>query len=188
MSIATSTLDLTQTTGTWAIDPAHSRIGFSARHAMVTTVRGSFESFEGQLHLDGQNPSAATAGLSVQTASIATGSADRDTHVRSADFLNVEEFPTMTFAATQVRQTGDDTFVMVGDLTIRGTTRPVEIDAVLEGVSADPFGNDRIGFSGRTVIRRKDFGLVWNVALETGGVLVSDKVTIELDVSAIKQA
>lgn len=188
MSIATTDLTQTQTTGTWTLDPAHSRIGFSARHAMVTTVRGSFGEFDGTLTLDGSNPAASGASLTIATNSINTGSTDRDAHLRSDDFLNVDAFPAMTFSATAVRPTGDQTFVMVGDLTIRDTTRPVEIHAELEGVSGDPFGNERIGFSGRTVIRRKDFGLVWNVALETGGVLVSDKVTIELDVSAIKQA
>lgn len=188
MTAVITTPNLTQTTGTWAIDTAHSRIGFSARHAMVTTVRGSFEAFEGTLTLDGTDPANSAATLNVETASLNTGNADRDAHVRGEDFLDVETFPQMSFLATSVRHDDDTSFVMVGDLTIRGTTRPVEIAAEFEGVSTDPFGNDRIGFSGRTVIRRKDFGLSWNVALEAGGVLVSDKVTIELDVSAIKQA
>lgn len=188
MSTATTSRALAPTAGTWTLDPAHSRIGFSARHAMVTTVRGSFEEFEGSIHLGEDGLAGSAADLRVSTASITTGNADRDAHLRSAEFLDVESIPSMTFTSTAVRPTGETTFVVVGDLTIRGTTRQVEIEAELEGVSADPFGNDRIGFSGRTVIRRKEFGLVWNVALETGGVLVSDKVTIELDVSAIKQA
>lgn len=188
MTATMTTPDLTQTTGTWTIDPAHSRLGFSARHAMVATVRGSFDTFEGSLTLDGVNPSNSGATLEVETASISTGNTDRDTHLRSGDFLDTEASPKMTFHATEVRHTDDTSFVMVGDLTIRDATRPVEIEAEFEGLSTDPFGNDRIGFSGRTVIRRKDFGLTWNVALEAGGVLVSDKITIELDVSAIKQA
>lgn len=188
MTAVLTTPDLNLTTGTWAIDTAHSRIGFSARHAMVTTVRGSFENFDGTLTLDGTNPTNSSATLTVETSSLNTGNADRDAHVRGEDFLDVETHPHMTFVATDVRHRDDTSFVMVGDLTIRGATRPVEIEAEFEGVSTDPFGNDRIGFSGKTVIRRKDFGLSWNVALEAGGVLVSDKVTIELDVSAIKQA
>lgn len=187
MTITTAT-PLDQTTGTWALDPSHTRIGFSAKHAMVTTVRGQFEDFAGSLHLDGANPGASAAELTIQTASIATGNTDRDTHVRGNDFLDVETFPTLTFASTGVDYDGGDEFVMAGNLTIRDATRPVEIKVDLEGVSTDPFGNDRIGFSGHTVISRKDFGLVWNVALEAGGVLVSDKVKITLDVSAIKQA
>jgi polyisoprenoid-binding protein YceI len=188
MTALASAIDLSQTTGTWAIDTSHSRLGFSARHAMVTKVRGSFETFEGSLTLDGANPANSSASLDVETASISTGSDDRDAHLRSADFFETETFPKMTFLATEVRHTDDTAFVMVGDLTIRDITRPVEIQADLEGVSTDAFGNDRIGFSGRTVIHRKDFGLSWNVALEAGGVMVSDKITIDLDVSAIKQA
>ncbi|HVQ18292.1 MAG TPA: YceI family protein [Actinomycetes bacterium] len=179
---------LDQTTGTWALDPSHTRLGFSAKHAMVTTVRGQFDTFEGSLTLNGARPEESAADLTVQTTSFSTGNADRDNHVRSADFLDVEQYPTMAFASTGVKHKGGDEFVMLGDLTIRGETRPVELNIELEGVSTDPFGNDRIGFSGETVISRKNFGLTWNVALEAGGVLVSDKVKITLDVSAIKQA
>ncbi len=188
MTITTTDTRLEQTTGTWVLDPSHSRIGFSAKHAMVTTVRGQFDAFDGSLTLDGANPSASSSELTIQAASISTSSTDRDNHLRSGDFLDVEAFPTLTFASTGVKDGGGDNFVMTGDLTIRGVTRPVELKVELEGVSQDPFGNDRIGFSGHTVISRKDFGLVWNVALEAGGVLVSDKVKIALDVSAIKKA
>jgi polyisoprenoid-binding protein YceI len=177
-----------QTTGTWVLDPSHSRIGFSAKHAMVTTVRGQFDTFDGNLTLDGRNPSASTSELTIQAASITTSNTDRDNHLRSGDFLDVESYPTLSFASTGVKDGQGDDFVMTGDLTIRGVTRPVELKVELEGVSKDPFGNDRIGFSGHTVISRKDFGLTWNVALEAGGVLVSDKVKIALDISAIKQA
>jgi polyisoprenoid-binding protein YceI len=187
MSSTTVSTGLEQTTGTWLIDPSHSRVGFSAKHAMVATVRGQFTDFSGSLTLDGSNPSASAADVAIATASINTNSEDRDNHVRSADFLDVESHPEMTFRSTGVKHEGGDDFVMTGDLTIRGTTRPVELEVELEGLATDPFGNERIGFSGETVISRKDFGLTWNVALEAGGVLVSDKVKITLDVSAVKQ-
>ena len=186
--MTTPTIDrsLEQTTGTWELDPSHTRIGFSAKHAMITTVRGQFDQFEGRLTLDGANPANSRAELKAATASITTGSADRDNHLRSGDFLDVETFPWLTFTSTGVKNTSGSTFVMTGDLSIRGETRPVELSVELEGVNGDPFGNERIGFSGETVISRKDFGLTWNVALEAGGVLVSDKVKISLDVSAVK--
>lgn len=175
-------------TGTWTIDPSHTRLGFAAKHAMVTTVRGQFNAFSGSLVLDGTDAAASTATVEIDAASFSTGNADRDAHVTGEDFLDVEKYPTLTFASTSARQTSEDEFVLVGDLTIHGTTRPVEIAAELEGVSTDPFGNERIGFSGTTQISRKDFALTWNVALEAGGVLVSDKVKITLDVSAIRKA
>ena len=180
--------DLTQYTGTWTIDPTHTRLGFVTRHAMVTKVRGSFTQFEGTLTLDGANPSASTAALTAQLASVDTGNADRDNHLRSADFFDVENNPAMTFATTSVKQTDGDEFVLVGDLTIKGVTRPVEIEVELDGIVTDPFGNTRAGFEGETEISRKDFGLTWNVPLDGGGVLVSDKVKIQLDVSATKNA
>ena len=186
MTITTTTLE--QTTGTWAIDPSHTRVGFSAKHAMVATVRGQFSEFTGALTLDGGAPEKSAAEITISAASISTSSDDRDNHLRSGDFLDVENYPELTFRSTGVRYDGGDDFVMFGDLTIRGTTRPVELAVELEGLASDPFGNERIGFSGETTISRKDFGLTWNVALEAGGVLVSDKVKITLDVSAIKQA
>jgi polyisoprenoid-binding protein YceI len=180
--------DLTQYTGTWTIDPTHTRLGFVTRHAMVTKVRGSFTQFEGTLTLDGANPSASTATLTAQLASVDTGNADRDNHLRSADFFDVENNPAMTFTTTSVKQTDGDEFVLVGDLTIKGVTRPVEIEVELDGIVTDPFGNTRAGFEGEAEISRKDFGLTWNVPLDGGGVLVSDKVKIQLDVSATKNA
>jgi polyisoprenoid-binding protein YceI len=173
--------------GTWVIDPTHTRLGFVARHAMVTKVRGQFEEFAGTLVIDAANPSASTATVTVQLASVNTGTPDRDAHLRSADFFDVENNKEMTFAATGVKQDGDE-FVMLGDLTIKGVTRPVELELEPTGVATDPFGNVRAGFEGETEISRKDFGLTWNVALEAGGVLVSDKVRIQLDVSAIRTA
>jgi polyisoprenoid-binding protein YceI len=184
----TAPTTLEQTTGTWTIDPSHTRIGFSAKHAMVATVRGQFAEFSGALTLDGSAPEKSSAEVTITTSSISTSSEDRDNHLRSGDFLDVETHPEITFRSTGVRFTGGDDFVMLGDLAIRGTARPVELKVELEGLATDPFGNERIGFSGETTISRKDFGLTWNVALEAGGVLVSDKVKITLDVSAIKQA
>lgn len=187
--MSTSTItSLDQTTGTWTIDPSHTRVGFSAKHAMVATVRGQFADFTGALTLDGAAPEQSSAEVTIEAASISTASEDRDNHLRAGDFLDVETHPHLTFRSTGVRYSGSDDFVMTGDLTIRGTTRPVELKVELEGIATDPFGNERIGFSGETTISRKDFDLTWNVALEAGGVLVSDKVKITLDVSAIKQA
>ena len=181
----TTTTSTEQLTGTWAIDTAHSRLGFSVRHAGIATVRGSFTGFEGELVLDGATPANSKATATVQTDTFTTGNEQRDGHIKSADFLEVETYPTVTFASTEVRPDGDD-YVLVGDLTIRGVTRPVEIAVEVEGQAVDPFGNTRVGFSGETQINRKDFGLTWNAALETGGVLVGDKVKITLDISAVK--
>jgi polyisoprenoid-binding protein YceI len=177
--------DLQNVTGTWNLDVAHTRLGFAAKHAMVTTVRGSFGEFEGSLTLDGETPANSRADVTIQAASFTSGNEQRDGHVRGEDFLDVANHPTLTFRSTDVRSDGDD-FVLVGDLTIRGTTRPVQIAVELEGVEKDPFGNQRIGFSGETTISRKDFGLTWNVPLDGGGLLVSDKVKITLDVSAVR--
>lgn len=179
--------DLSATTGTWAIDPTHTTLGFSVRHAMVAKVRGRFAEFEGTFVLDGANPAASTANLVAQTASITTENADRDAHLKSADFFNVEANPTLTFASTGVRQAGDDEFVVTGDLSINGVTKSVDVEFELVGISQDPWGGTRIGFEGKTKISRKDFGLVWNVALETGGVLVGDEIKINLDIEAVKQ-
>ena len=179
--------DLSATTGTWVIDPAHTTIGFSARHAMVAKVRGSFTDFTGSFTLDGAVPENSTAELLVQTASLTTQNDDRDAHLKSADFLNVEANPTLTFKSTGVNVKGDDSFIVTGDLTIGNVTKSVDVAFELVGVSQDPWGGTRIGFDGETEIVRKDFGLVWNVALETGGVLVGEKVKLTLDVEAVKQ-
>jgi polyisoprenoid-binding protein YceI len=177
--------DLSTVSGTWNLDVAHTRLGFAAKHAMVTTVRGAFLDFEGSLHLDGDQPSNSSAQVTIQAASFSSGSEQRDGHVRGTDFLDVESYPTLTFRSSQVRTDGDE-FVLVGDLTIRDTTRRVEIAVELEGAEKDPFGNQRIGFSGETTISRKDFGLTWNVPLDGGGILVSDRIKITLDVSAVR--
>ena len=171
--------------GTWTIDPSHTRLGFVARHAMVTKVRGSFDDVAGTLVINAANPTASTAEVTVALASVNTGSADRDGHLRSPDFFDVENHTWMTFMSTGVKQDGDD-FVMLGDLTIKGVTRPVELELEPNGVATDPFGNVRAGFEGETEISRKDFGLTWNVAVEGGGVLVGEKVKIVLDVQLVK--
>jgi polyisoprenoid-binding protein YceI len=179
--------DYTPYNGTWTIDASHTRVGFVARHAMVTKVRGAFEDVAGTIVIDATNPSGSTASVAVALASVNTGSADRDAHLRSPDFFDVEVNKEMTFASTAVKHDGDS-FVLLGDLTIKGVTRPVEIEFEPTGVATDPFGNVRAGFEGEAEISRKEFGLVWNVALEAGGVLVSDKIKIQLDVSAIQTA
>ncbi|MEU2773828.1 YceI family protein [Streptomyces sp. NPDC007162] len=183
-----STADLAALTGDYTIDPAHSTLGFVARHAMVTNVKGSFQDFEGTLHLDGEDPSKSTASLDIQMASITTGSPDRDGHLKSADFFKTDEFPTMTFRSTKAEALGDEDYRITGDLTILGVTKPVTIDLEFNGAAKDPFGNERVGFEGKAEIKRSDWGVTWNAALETGGVLVSDKIKLNFDISAIKSA
>jgi polyisoprenoid-binding protein YceI len=172
--------------GDYALDVAHTRLGFSARHAMVTTVRGAFKEFEGTAHVDTATPANSKVEVTIKTASIDTGVEDRNAHLRSGDFFEVEQFPTITFTSTNVERDGDD-WTITGDLTIKDATLPVTIEFESTGSARDPFGNLRIGFEGRTTISRKDFGLTWNAALETGGVLVSDKIKLEFDISAIAQ-
>jgi polyisoprenoid-binding protein YceI len=180
--------ELAALTGDYTIDPAHSTLGFVARHAMVTNVKGKFLDFSGSLHLDGTNPAASTASLDIKMDSIDTGSADRDGHLKSADFFKTDEFPTMTFRSTKAEALGGDDYRITGDLTILGTTRPITIDLEFNGAAKDPFGNERVGFEGKAEILRSEWGLTWNAALETGGVLVSDKIKLNFDISAIKNA
>ena len=174
-------------TGDYTIDPSHSRLGFSARHAMVTTVRGDFTDFTGTARVDAEDPTASRVDLTIRTASIDTASADRDGHLRSEDFFDAEAHPEITFASTSVERDGAD-WIITGDLTIKGITRSVTIPFEENGTARDPFGNVRVGFEGATTLNRKDWGLTWNAALETGGVLVSEKIKLELDISAIKNA
>ncbi len=175
-------------TGTYTVDAGHSSIGFTARHAMVTNVRGAFTDHEGTLTLDGSNPAASAASITVRMASIDTGAPDRDNHLRSADFFDVETYPEMTFRSTGAEQLGGSDYRITGDLTIKGITRPLSIDLEFNGSATDPFGNERVGFEGSATIKRSDWGLTWNAALEAGGVLVSDKIKLNFDISAIKQA
>jgi polyisoprenoid-binding protein YceI len=177
---------LPQLAGEYTIDPAHSRIGFVARHAMVTKVRGQFDEFEGSAVIDGADIARSTATVTIQAASIDTRNSDRDAHLRGNDFLDMDNHPTITFASTAVQAVDDTTLRVTGDLTIRGVTKPVAIDFEYQGSAKDPFGNTRVGFEGSVAISRKEFGVSWNAALETGGVLVSDKVVLEFEVSAIK--
>jgi polyisoprenoid-binding protein YceI len=188
MTTSAIPVTLSDLSGTYVIDPAHTRVGFVARHAMVTKVRGAFNEFEGSAVVDGTDFTKSTGQLTIQAASIDTRNEQRDTHLRSNDFLAMEEFPQITFIATDVRQADETTLEVTGDLTIRGMTNSVTIPFEFEGAATDPFGNLRIGFEGSTVINRKDYGITWNAALETGGVLVSDKITLEFDVSAIKSS
>jgi polyisoprenoid-binding protein YceI len=174
-------------TGDYAIDASHSRLGFSARHAMVTTVRGDFTDFEGTARVDVESPAGSRVDLTIRTASINTASADRDGHLRSGDFFDTEAHPEIRFVSTTVDRDGSE-WTITGDLTIKGITRPVTIVFEENGTAVDPFGNTRIGFEGATTINRKDWDLTWNAALETGGVLVSEKIKLEFDVSAIKSA
>ncbi|MFE7616130.1 YceI family protein [Streptomyces sp. NPDC057496] len=175
-------------TGDYTIDPAHSSIGFTVRHAMVTNVRGTFGDHEGALKLDGSDPANSTASIDVRIASVDTGIADRDAHLVSGDFFDAEKFPLMTFRSTRAEQLGGDDYRVTGDLTIKDVTRPLSIDLEFNGSATDVYGNERVGFEGSATILRSDWGLTWNAALETGGVMVSDKVKLTFDISAIKAA
>lgn len=170
--------------GTYTVDASHSRIGFSARHAMVTKVRGTFNDFQATATIDVDNPAASTAQVTLQVASVDTRNEQRDGHLRTNDFFEAETYPTISFASTKVERDGD-TWRVTGDLTIKATTKPVTIDFEFTGAATDPFGNQRVGFEGSTVINRSDWGVTWNAPLEAGGVLVSEKVTLEFELSAI---
>jgi len=173
--------------GTYVIDPSHSRMGFVARHAMVTKVRGSFQEFSGSA-TTGAGLADAKIEVAIKADSINTGTADRDGHLRSGDFFGTDEHAELTFVSTSVEAVDAETLRVSGDLTIKGTAKPVTIDFEYAGAATDPFGNLRVGFEGSTVIKRSEYGITWNAALEAGGVLVSDKVTLEIEISAIKQA
>ncbi|MEV7178087.1 YceI family protein [Kitasatospora sp. NPDC093679] len=181
------TTALPRLTGEYVLDPAHSRIGFVARHAMVTKVRGSFDEFEGTLHLDGDDPAGSHGRVTVRADSIDTGNKQRDQHLRTNDFLDAPNHPEITFVSTAVEQVGTNRYQVTGDLTIKATTRTVTLDFEYTGNAVDPYGNLRVGLEGTVTVNRKDFGVNWNAALEGGGVLVSDRVVLEFDVSAIKQ-
>ena len=177
---------LSELTGNYTLDPAHSRIGFVARHAMVTKIRGQFNQFEGTGVIDAADFSRSTITVAIEAASIDTRNEQRDTHLRSNDFLAMNEYPQITFCSTDIRETGPATLDIIGELTIKGITNIVTVPLEFEGAATDPFGNQRVGFEGSMVINRKDYGVTWNAALESGGVLVSDKVTLEFELSAIK--
>ena len=184
----TTTTGLDQLTGTYDIDPAHSALEFAAKHAMVTTVRGRFSDFEGVLRLDGTNPENSSAEVRIRVGSLDSRSDQRDEHLRSADFFDVEKHPEITFTSTRAaRGKRDGQYVLWGDLTIRGVSREVQLDLEYTGTAVDPWGGTRVGFEGETTVNRKEWGLNWNVALEAGGILVSEKVKLKLDVAAVKR-
>ncbi|MFD7165432.1 YceI family protein [Streptomyces violascens] len=180
-------VSIAELTGDYILDPAHTRIGFVARHAMVTKVRGAFHEFEGTAHLDGADPSRSSAQVVVKTESIDTGVEQRDQHLRTNDFLDAPNFPDITFRSTAIEPRSETEYRVTGDLTVKDTTRPVTIDFEYTGNAVDPSGNLRVGLEGSVTISRKEFGVTWNAALEGGGVLVGDKVVLEFDISAIKQ-
>lgn len=176
------------TTTTWTIDPAHSVLGFSVKHMMFTTARGRFSDFSGTIEFDPENVAASSVEVTIDTASINTSTADRDAHLRSADFFDVDEHPTATFRSTSVEadEDDDDDFLIHGELTIKGITKPVTLKAEYEGTGVNPWGVEVAGFEAKGKFNRKDFGLNWNQALESGGVLVSDEVKLSIDVQAAK--
>ncbi|PBC70706.1 polyisoprenoid-binding protein YceI [Streptomyces sp. TLI_235] len=178
---------LPRLTGEYVLDPTHTRLGFVARHAMVTKVHGSFQEFEGSAHLDSEDPGQSNARVTIRAGSIDTGNQQRDQHLRTNDFLDVPHHPEITFVTTAVEQVGTISYHVTGDLTVKATTRPVTIELEYTGNAVDPYGNLRVGLEGSVAISRKDFGVNWNAALEGGGVLVSDRIVLEFDISAVKQ-
>ena len=184
MSTATTTLPAGLTTGTWAVDATHTEAAFTVRHAGISKVRGSVAVTDGTVTV-GDDLASTSVSVTLDPATVSTGDANRDGHLKSGDFFDVEKFGQWTFVSTEVREAGKN-YVIAGDLTIHGETRPVELETEFNGTAVDPFGNTRAGFEATVTISRKDFGLTWNAALEAGGVLVSDKVVIALDVSIIK--
>ena len=175
----------TQTT--WKIDATHTTVEFAVRHMMIATVKGFFTDVQGTVTTIGDDPTTAVVDVQIPAASINTRNEQRDAHLRSADFLDAENHPTITFKSTKVTRAGDDKLRMEGDLTIRGTTLPLTLDVTIEGRGKDPWGGERSAFSATTKINRQEFGLRWNQALETGGVLVADEVKISVDVELVKQ-
>ncbi|MFE2022438.1 YceI family protein [Streptomyces sp. NPDC059499] len=173
-------------TGEWMIDPAHSRIGFSVRHAMVTTVRGSFAEYESRLYFDGRNPARSRAQIALATASVDTGVEQRDAHLIGRDFLDAAKHPRITFTSTAVQMTSKEVYRMTGDLAIRGIARPVVLDLTYIGYVTDPFGYERVGFDGTTTINRSDWGLTYNARLAEGGAMVSERLRLQFDIAAIR--
>ncbi|WP_433435446.1 YceI family protein [Nonomuraea sp. CA-141351] len=188
MSSTPTTTALTDLSGVYVLDLDHTRIGFVARHALVTKVRGQFNEFEGSVNINAAEPGQSTADVTIQVASIDTRNKQRDDHLRSSDFLAMDRFPEITFLSTGVRLTGEQTVELTGDLTIKGVTNSITVPFEYQGGVLDPFGNRRIGFEGSAVINRRDFDITFNAALETGGALVSDKITLEFELAAIQPA
>lgn len=172
----------------WAIDTAHSSIDFSVKHMMIAKVKGTFHKFDASIEADPTDLTTADIKFSVDVSSIDTRNSDRDAHLRSADFFDAETYPTLTFHSTNIVKTGDDEYNVTGDLTIRGVTRSETFSVTFEGQGKDPWGNEKVGFSAEGKINRSDYGLTWNAALETGGVLVGDQIKISLQIEAAKEA
>ncbi len=170
--------------GTYTIDPTHTSVEFIGRHLMITKVRGRLPDVSGTITIDDE-PTRSHVEVEIQVATLDTGDAQRDDSLRSVDFFDVEHYPTITFRSTQVEPGTSETWMVTGDLTVRGVTRPVTLEVDFDGANASPFGDERIAFSAATDVNREDWGLTWNVALETGGVLVGKKVRIELNVQAV---
>ena len=175
-------------TGEYHLDPAHTQIGFIARHAMVTKVRGTFNEIDGSGYFDAEDPTKTHLELTVQVASVDTRNEDRNKHLRTNDFFDAPTYPEIHFVSTAVEATDSKHYRVTGDLAIKGVTKSVSVDFEFTGAARDPFGNDRIGFEGSTVVNRKDWGVNFNAPLEAGGVLVSEKITLEFEVSAIKSS
>ncbi len=172
----------------WSIDSAHSAVQFAVRHMMISTVRGQFDRFSGTVDFDEANPAATIVDVEIDASSINTRQDDRDNHLRSADFLNAAEYPTLTFKGQRVEVIDDNHARLIGDLTIRGVTRPATLDVAYLGQAKSPWGTTSAGFTASARINRKDWGLTWNQALETGGVLVADEIKIDIDLELVKQA
>jgi polyisoprenoid-binding protein YceI len=172
--------------GTWDIDPVHSEVGFAVRHMMVSKVRGKFKTFSGQI-VTGENPLNSSVTAEIELSSIDTGADQRDDHIRSADFFEVEKYPTMTYRSTGVRADGDD-FVVDGDLTLKGVTKQVPLTLELNGFGPDPYGGTRAGFTATTEINRRDFGVNFSAPMQNGGAVVADKITIHLEIEAVLKA
>jgi polyisoprenoid-binding protein YceI len=181
-----STATATPTRTTWKIDPTHSHVEFAVRHLMISSVKGRFGVVEGTVVTEEGNPSFADVNVAIDAASIDTREAQRDAHLKSADFFDVEKFPTLTFQGTRITGGGDQ-FTLTGDLTLHGVTREVTLDVTAEGRGKDPWGGDRAGYSATAKIKRSDFGLTWNQVLEAGGIAVGDEIKISLDVELVKQ-
>jgi polyisoprenoid-binding protein YceI len=191
-SITMTTSSATTTTvpgyvaGTWTIDPVHSEVGFAVRHMMVSKVRGKFKTFSGEL-VTGENPLDSSVTAEIDLASIETGAEQRDDHIRSADFFEVETYPTMTYRSTGVRADGDD-YVVDGELTLKGVTKQVPLTLELNGFGPDPYGGTRAGFTATTEINRRDFNVNFSAPMQNGGMVVADKVTIHLEIEAVLKA
>jgi polyisoprenoid-binding protein YceI len=176
------------TKSVWNVDKSHSALEFTVKHMMISKVRGSFSDFEATIEANPSDLTDAKIEFSVDVNSINTRNEDRDNHLRSNDFFDIANNPKMTFVANDIKRKSDDEYAVTGDFTLRGVTKPVTFDVTVEGVGKDPWGNEVAGFSGSTKLNRKDFGLVWNAALETGGVLVGEEVKINIELEAHKQA